>query len=135
MLSFADISITFGCKKQNLMCINAFIDGERQIISLLYSICKGLNSFFSTQTQKKMCLVVRKKPHLSPLLKNGHLQMTLELKARIGNSLCFMQYCSEVWYNDFMQEARSRHIKGSALKSICLVLFFFSRKCYIHSSN
>ena len=105
-----------------------FIDGERQIISLLYNICNGLNSFFSSETQKKISVVVRKKLHLSPLLKNGHLQMTLESKARIGNSLCFMQYCSEVEYNDFMQEARSRHIKDSALKSICFFLFFFFEK-------
>ena len=64
--------------------VNVFMDAERQILSLLDSICEGLNSFFSSETQRKMCPMVRKKPHLSPLLKNGHLQMTLELKARIG---------------------------------------------------
>ena len=70
--------------------VNVFMDAERQILSLLDSICEGLNSFFSSETQRKMCPMVRKKPHLSPLLKNGHLQMTLELKARIGNfsALC-----------------------------------------------
>ena len=31
------------------MCINVFIDRERQILSLLYSICEGLNSFFSSR--------------------------------------------------------------------------------------
>ena len=35
--------------------INVFIDGETQIfLSLLYNICEGLNSFFSSETQKKL---------------------------------------------------------------------------------
>ena len=42
-------------------------------------------------------------------------------------SLCFKQYCSEVEYNDFMWEAWSRNIKGSALKS------FFSFKKVLHT--
>ena len=62
--------------------VNVFTEGERQILSLLYSICEGLNSFFSSKIHKKICPMVRKKPH--PLLKNSHLQMTLELKPRIG---------------------------------------------------
>ena len=40
--------------------------------------------FFSLETQKKICLRERKKPYLSPLLKSGHLRMTLELKLRMG---------------------------------------------------
>ena len=51
--------------------------------SLLKSICHGLNSFCSSKTQKKICPMVRKKPYLSPLFKNGHSQMTLELKLRM----------------------------------------------------
>ena len=54
---------------------------------LLYSICEGLNSFFSSVTQKKICLMIRKKPTLSPILKKDHSQMTLELKPRMGNWL------------------------------------------------
>ena len=35
--------------------VNVFKDGERQYFSsLLYSICEGLNSFFSSETQKKL---------------------------------------------------------------------------------
>ena len=36
------------------MCVNVFIDGERLFFKLLYSICEGLNSFFSYGTQKKI---------------------------------------------------------------------------------
>ena len=50
----------------------------------VHSIYEGLNSFLSNETLQKMCPMVRKNPHLSPLLKNRHLQMTLELKPRIG---------------------------------------------------
>ena len=32
----------------------------------------------------KMCLVVKKKPYLSALLKDGYSQMTLELEPGIG---------------------------------------------------
>ena len=60
------------------------MDGERQIFTLLHSICKGFNYSFSYETQKKMCPMVRRKPYLSPLLKNGHLLMTLELKPSMG---------------------------------------------------
>ena len=63
---------------------NVFIDKEINFSSLLYSICKRLNSFFSAETQKKICPMVRKKPYLSPLLKNANSQMTLELKPRMG---------------------------------------------------
>ena len=42
--------------------VNVFTDGERH---LLHSICKRLNSFFSSETQKKICPMVRKKPYLS----------------------------------------------------------------------
>ena len=48
------------------------------------SICEGLISFFSPETQKKICPMVRKKPYLSPLLKNGHSRITFELKPRMG---------------------------------------------------
>ena len=46
------------------------------------------------------------------------------------SSLC--RYCFEVKYNDFMWEARSRSIKGSALKSF-FFFFFFEKK--LHSSK
>ena len=48
------------------------------------AICDRLNSFFSSKTQKKIPPMVRKKPYLSPLLKNGHWRKTLELKPRVG---------------------------------------------------
>ena len=66
--------------------INVLIDGGRKYFSsLLNSIYKGLNSFYSSETQKKICQVVRKKPYLSPLLINGHLRLTSALKPKMGN--------------------------------------------------
>ena len=42
------------------------MERDKYFSSLLHSICEGLNSFFSSETQKKICLMVRKKPYLSP---------------------------------------------------------------------
>ena len=53
-------------------------------VCYIYSICEGLNSFFSSETQKKICLMVLKKPCLPPFLKDGHSWMTWELKPRMG---------------------------------------------------
>ena len=89
--------------------------------SLLYSICDGLNSFFSFETQKKMCPMVRKKLYLSQFLKNGYLKWLWW-----ENSLFFMQILLEVEYSDFMREAMSTNIKGSAIKSI----FCFEKVLY-----
>ena len=101
------------------------MERDKYFSSLLYSICEGLNCFFFSETQKKICPIERKKPYLPPLLKNGHSRMTLELKPRMGKVLSALcKYCSEVEYNDCMREG---------LTSICF--FFFSRKCYIHSSK
>ena len=60
------------------------MERDKYFSSLLCSICEGPNSFFSSETQKKICPMVRKKPYLSPLLKNGHLRITLESKPRMG---------------------------------------------------
>ena len=49
---------------------------------------------------------------------------------KVLSALC--KYCSEVEYNDFMRETRSRNIKDSALKSIC---FFQESVTYIHRST
>ena len=76
--------------------------------------------------------MVREKRYLSPLLKNGHSQMTLELRPRRVSSLCFMQILFRSGIHDFMREARSRNIKGSALKSIC---FIRESVTYIHRST
>ena len=42
--------------------VNVFIDRARDnfFLSLLFSICDGLSSLFSTEPQKKICLIVRK---------------------------------------------------------------------------
>ena len=37
------------------------MEKDEYFSSLLYSICKGLNSFYSSKTQRKICLRVRKK--------------------------------------------------------------------------
>ena len=66
------------------MCMFSYMKRDKYFSSLLYSVCKGLNSFFSSETEKKICPMVRKKPYLSPLLKNGHSRMTLELKLKMG---------------------------------------------------
>ena len=60
------------------------MERDKCFSSLLYSICKGLNYFFSSESQKKICPMVGKKPYLSPLLRYGHLVMTLELRLRMG---------------------------------------------------
>ena len=52
--------------------------------SLLRSTYERHNSFFSSKTQKKICPMVREKSYLSPLLKTGHLGMTLEMKPMMG---------------------------------------------------
>ena len=46
----------FPLKKRNFMCINVFMDGERQIFFkfIIYSICEGRNYFFSSETQKTL---------------------------------------------------------------------------------
>ena len=66
------------------MCMFSYMKRDKYFSSLLYSVCKGLNSFFSSETEKKICPMVRKKPYLSPFLKNGHSRMTLELKLKMG---------------------------------------------------
>ena len=57
---------------------------DKYFSSFLYSPCKGLNCFFCSKTQKKICPMVKKKLYPSPLLKNGHSGMTLELKLSMG---------------------------------------------------
>ena len=62
----------FSDEKTKLLCINVFINWERQYFScFLCSIYEWLNSFFSSEIQKKICLMVRKKPYLSPLFKKS----------------------------------------------------------------
>ena len=79
-----------------------------------------------------------KKPNLSSLLKNGHLRMTLELRLRMGKfSLLYANQFSQVECNDFMQEAKSRNIEGSAFythlsKNIC-PSFVIQTSCVIIS--
>ena len=41
--------------------------------------------------------MVRKKPYLSPLLKNGHLRMNLELKPRMGDFSLFSANIAPKW--------------------------------------
>ena len=46
---------------------------DKYFSSLSYSICDGLNFFFSANTQKKICSIVKKKLYLSPILmKQSH---------------------------------------------------------------
>ena len=60
------------------------MERDKNFSSLLHSTCEGLYSFFSSESQKKICQIVRKKPYLALLLKSSHLRMTLELKLRMG---------------------------------------------------
>ena len=100
---------------------------ETNIFQVYYSICKGLNYFFPSMTLEKIYQMTREKLYLSPLLKNGHSQMTFRNETEDGEILSALcKYCSEVKYNGFMREARSRNIKGSALKSIV----FFEKMLY-----
>ena len=78
----------FSVEKMNLYVykVNVLIDGERQIfLKFIIYYFQGTLFFFSSETHKKICLMVRKEPCLPPLLKSGHSQMTLELKPRMGN--------------------------------------------------
>ena len=70
---------------------------DKYFSSLLYSICEGLNSFFFSKTQKNICPMVRKKPYLSPFLKNGHSRMTLELKLRMGKFFLLYANIAPEW--------------------------------------
>ena len=38
------------------------MERDKYFSNFLYSICEELNSFFSSETQKKICPMVRKKP-------------------------------------------------------------------------
>ena len=60
------------------------MERDKCFSSLLYSICKGLNYFFPSESQKKICPMIGKKPYLSLLLRHSHSVMTLELKLRMG---------------------------------------------------
>ena len=76
----------FLLKKRNFMCIKVNVlhmEKDKYFSSLSYSICKGVNFFFYSNTQRKKRPMVRKKPYLSPLSKNGDSGMTLELKPRM----------------------------------------------------
>ena len=57
-----------------------YMERDKCFSSFLYSICEELNSFFSSETLKKICPMIREKPSLSPILKKGHSHMALELK-------------------------------------------------------
>ena len=103
------------------------MERDKYFSSLLYSIHKGLNCSFSSETQKKMYPMVRKQLPLLSLLKNGHLQMTLELKPRMGKFCLLYANIASKW-NTIIACG-----EDYALKSICFFFVFFSRKCYIHS--
>ena len=60
------------------------MERDKCFLSLLYSTCERLNYFFSSESQKKLCPMVGKKPYLSPFLIYGHSVMTSELKLRMG---------------------------------------------------
>ena len=74
------------------------MERDKYFSNLLYSICEGLNSFFSSENQKKICLTVKKKPYLSPLLKNEFRTETDD--GKVLPALC--KYSSKVEYIDFM---------------------------------
>ena len=38
------------------------MERDKDLLNLLYSICEGVNSFYSSETQRKICPMVRKKP-------------------------------------------------------------------------
>ena len=68
-----------------------FIDGERKIFFQYYIVfARDLILSFPSRPRRK-CPMVRKKPYLSPLLKNRHSRMTLELNRGWKSSLCLMQ--------------------------------------------
>ena len=79
--------------------VNVFIVGQRQIFFkfIIYSICEGRSSSFPLRPRKP--------------------RMTIDFRTeaedgKVLSALC--KYCPEVEHNDFMQEARSRNIEGSA---------------------
>ena len=111
------------------------MERDKCFSSLLHSICEGLNSFFSSETQKKMCLMcLRKKLYLSPLLKDGHSRMTLELKPRIRKfSLLYATLLRSgiQWFHARGKVKKQERSRSSALKSI----FFRESVTCIHRSK
>ena len=104
-----------------------YMERDKYFSSLLYSICEGLNSFFSFETQKKMCLVFRKKPYLSPLLKDAHSRMTLKLKLRIGKFSLLYATLLQSRIQSFLARgkvSKQERSRSCALKSICFFFFF-----------
>ena len=75
--------------------VNVFIDGETNIFQVYYIVfVKDLILSFPLRPRRKYVWWLERNHiyhHLSSLLKNGHLQMTLELKLRMGKFPCFMQ--------------------------------------------
>ena len=55
------------------------MERDQHLSSLLYGICKFFLCFRGPEENVSM---IRKKPYLLPLLKNGHSRMTLELNPR-----------------------------------------------------
>ena len=95
---------------------------DKYFSRLLYSICEGLNSFFSSKTQKKIMSDGKKETVSITILKNGLFANDFRTETEDGKVLSgYCKYSCEVEYHDFMQETMSRNIKGSALKTI----FFF----------
>ena len=78
------------------------MERDKYFSSSLYNICEGLSSFHSSETQNKLCSIVRKKLYLSLYLKNGHSRMTFRTETEDGK-VC--KCCSKLENNDFMQEA------------------------------
>ena len=79
------------------------MERDKYFSNLLYSICEGLNSFFSSKNHKKICLTVKKKPYLSPLLKNGSFANEFRTETDDGKVLpALCKYSSKVEYIDFM---------------------------------
>ena len=66
--------------------------------------------FFTLETQKKICWTERKKPYLSPLLKSGHLRMTLELKLSMGKISLLYANIAPKWNTMISRERQGLEI-------------------------
>ena len=81
------------------------MEQDKYFSSLLYSTCEGINCFFSTETQKIICPMVRRKPYLSPLFKKWPFANDFRIETGDGKVLSALyKYCSKVEYNDCMRE-------------------------------
>ena len=100
------------------------MERDKCFSSLLHSICEGLNSFFSSETQKKMCLMcLRKKPYLSPLFKRWPLANDFRIETEDKKVLSALCNTAPKWNTIVSCERQGRETRK--VQKLCLKINFF----------